>query len=127
MGRPYVLAENCLGREGSYYNASFFERFTKGLLNPAQTLEIPREALDQISDEDAKGWVTFIENHDQPRVRTFYPKGTSQDYQSLIKFQFVARGVPLIMYGTETGLAVPYHPKPPGIIWGRRVIRLIDR
>ncbi len=114
-GRPYVLKEICLGREGEYYNAGPFKRVTKGLLNPAQTLEIPRDSLDKISDEDAKGWVTFIENHDQPRVRTYYPNGTAQDYQSLIKFQFAARGVPLIMYGTETGLAVPYHPKHQGL------------
>ena len=114
-GRPYVLKEICLGRKGSFYNASPLERLTKDFLNPAQTLEIPREALDQVSDEETKGWVTFIENHDQPRVRTFYPTASSQDYQSLIKFQFIARGVPLIMYGTETGLAVPYHPKHQGL------------
>ncbi|NEQ98366.1 MAG: cyclomaltodextrin glucanotransferase [Cyanothece sp. SIO2G6] len=114
-GRPYVLKEICLGRQGSYYNASPLQRLVKNVLNPAKTLEIPSDSLDQISDEEAKGWVTFIENHDQPRVRSYYPNATSTDYQSLIKFQFMARGVPLVMYGTETGLAVPYHPDHQGL------------
>lgn len=114
-GRSYVLRENCLGRKGTYYNYTPLNYWAHRLLNPAQTLEIPKPALDAIPDEDAKGWVTFIENHDQPRLKSYYPQMSDRAYASLIEFQFVARGVPLIMYGAETALGVPYHPDHAGL------------
>ncbi|MBD2251482.1 cyclomaltodextrin glucanotransferase [Nostoc parmelioides FACHB-3921] len=114
-GRTYMLEETILGRKGNYYNYSFVRRIFHWLLNPAATLEISRKSLDSISDTDAKSWVTFSENHDLPRLKTRYINMSDSAYASLIKFQFVARGVPMIMYGMETGLAVPYHPKHKGL------------
>lgn len=114
-GRTYVLRENTLGRDGTYYNYSPVERTVHDLLNPAKTLEIPLSSLDVISDEHAKGWVTFVENHDKPRLKSYYPDISDEAYESLIEFQFAARGVPLVMYGTETALAVPYHPDHEGL------------
>lgn len=114
-GRSYVLQEITQGRDGQYYNANPLERLWHRIMNPAETLEVPREALDAIPDEEAKGWVTFIENHDQPRMFSFYPELSDRAYASLIKYQFAARGVPLIMYGEETGLGVPYHPDHEGL------------
>ncbi|MGK7877179.1 MAG: alpha-amylase family glycosyl hydrolase [Xenococcaceae cyanobacterium] len=114
-GRAFMLEQLSLGRKGIYYNYGPVERIFNRILNPAETLQIPRSSLDAVSDEEARGWVTFVENHDQPRVKTFYPDMSDEAYSSLIKFQFAARGVPLVMYGTETGLAVPYHPEHQGL------------
>ena len=114
-GRSYILRENVLGRESKYYNGAPWQRLIHWIFNPAETLEIPHKALDAVSDQEAQGWVTFVENHDQPRVKSFYPEMSDRAYASLVKFQFAARGVPLVMYGTETGLAVPYHPEHRGL------------
>lgn len=114
-GRTFILREANLGRQGFFYNLKGPERWIHKLLDPAETLEIPREALDQIPDHDAKGWVTFIENHDEPRLMTHFPDTTEEAYASLIKFMFVSRGVPMLMYGVETGLAVPYHLQHSGL------------
>jgi glycosidase len=114
-GRTYILRETTLGRKGSYYNYDSLSRFLHWVLNPAQTLEIPTASLDAIPNEEAKAWVTFVENHDKPRLKTYYPDISDEGYQSLIEFQFTARGVPLIMYGTETALAIPYHPEHDGL------------
>ncbi len=113
-GRAFILQEATLGRKGSYYKYGPLRRALHWLLNPGETLQIPRSSLNKISDEDARGWVTFVENHDLPRLKAFYPELSDRAYSSLIKFQFVARGVPMIMYGAETGLAAPYHPKHRG-------------
>ena len=114
-GRAFILRELTLGRKGTHYHENSIQRLGHKILNPADTLEIPRSSLELVTDEEAKGWVTFVENHDQPRVRTFYPQMSDEAYESLIKFQFTARGVPLVMYGEETGLAVPYHPEHEGL------------
>lgn len=114
-GRTYILQETVLGHQGKYYNYGPWQRLWHWILNPAQTLEIPRTSLNTISDREAKGWVTFVENHDQPRMTSFYPNLSDRAYTSLVKFQFVSRGVPLVMYGTETGLGVPYHPEHEGL------------
>ncbi len=114
-GRTYILKENTLGHDGEYYNLGPLGKVFNWISNPASTLEIPRESLDLISDDEAKGWVSFIENHDQPRLKTYYPDMSDRAYSSLIKFQFAARGVPLIMYGTETALGVPFHPEHEGL------------
>lgn len=114
-GRAYILRENNLGRDGTYYNFTTVQRWWHDLFNPAGTLEIPPESLDIVPDDEAKGWVTFVENHDEPRLPTFYSDFRDRDYQSLIEFQFVARGVPLIMYGAETALGVPHHPDHAGL------------
>ena len=114
-GRTYILRETTLGREGTYYNYDAISRFLHWVFNPAQTLEIPTASLDAIPNEEAKGWVSFVENHDKPRLKTYYPEITDQGYESLIEYQFMARGVPLIMYGTETALGIPYHPEHEGL------------
>ena len=114
-GRTYVLREITLGHKGERYQESPLARLWHRILNPAETLEVPHSALEMISDEEAKGWVTFIENHDQPRLKSYYERVSDRAYVSLIKFQFASRGVPLLMYGTETGLAVPHHPDHEGL------------
>lgn len=114
-GRTYILRETTLGRKGTYYNYNSFNRFLHWVLNPAETLEIPKDSLDAISNEEAKAWVTFTENHDKPRLKSYYPDMSDEAYQSLIEFQFTARGVPLVMYGTETALGIPYHPEHEGL------------
>lgn len=114
-GRTYVLREITLGHQGHHYQESPLARLWHEILNPGETLEVPPSALDMIDDEEAKGWVTFIENHDQPRAKSYYPDMSDRAYASLIKYQFSARGIPLVMYGTETGLAVPYHPEHEGL------------
>ena len=113
-GRAFLLRETILGRKGCYYNYGPLRRAFNQSLNPAETLQIPPSSLNKISDQDAKGWVTFVENHDLPRLKSLYPNLSDRAYSSLIKFQFVARGVPMILYGAETGLAAPYHPKHTG-------------
>ncbi|MFZ9738896.1 MAG: alpha-amylase family glycosyl hydrolase [Prochlorotrichaceae cyanobacterium] len=114
-GRTYVLREITLGHQGQRHQDSPLAQLWHHFLNPADTLDVPPSALALIPDQEAKGWVTFIENHDQPRLKSYYPKMSDRAYASLIKFQFVAKGVPLLMYGTETGLAVPYHPDHEGL------------
>lgn len=114
-GRAEVLREMVLGRQGRYYNYPAPVRWLHRLLDPAETLEIPKRSLDVVSDEDARGWVTFVENHDEPRLLTQYPSMSPAAYDSLVKFVMTAPGVPMIMYGTETSLAVPYHPKHRGL------------
>ncbi len=114
-GRTEILRETTLGRQGRYYNYPPLQKFIHWVLNPAETLEIPRTALDSIPDEDGKAWVNFIENHDEPRLLTTYPEMSEQAYRSLIKFIFTSPGVPMLMYGVETGLALPYHPKHEGL------------
>ncbi|MEO0946747.1 MAG: alpha-amylase family glycosyl hydrolase [Cyanobacteria bacterium J06641_5] len=114
-GRVEVLREMVLGRQGRYYNYPAPIRWLHRLFDPSETMEIPKHSLDVVSDEDALGWVTFGENHDEPRLLTQYPEMSLAAYDSLMKFTMVAPGVPMIMYGTETALAVPYHPKHKGL------------
>lgn len=114
-GRTYVLRENALGLKGQYYNYSPLVAFAHRLLNPSESLEIPPRSLDVLGDEKAKGWVNFIEAHDLPRLFSNNPEMTEEAYASLIKFIFASPGVPLVMYGTETGLAVPHHIDHQGL------------
>ncbi|MGK7874222.1 MAG: alpha-amylase family glycosyl hydrolase [Xenococcaceae cyanobacterium] len=114
-GRTAILREATLGRKGTYYNYSPVEQFFHWLLDPSGTLEIPRRSLDLVSDDDAKGWINFVENNDEPRLLTASPQMSEEAYASLIKFTFISPGVPMIMYGLETGLAVHYHPEHKGL------------
>ncbi len=114
-GRSFMLQEATLGRDGHYYNLPPLQQFIHWLLDPGQTLDIPRKALDLIPDADMQGWVNFVENHDIPRLLTVFPDMTQQAYTSLIKYTFVTPGVPMLMYGVETGLAIPYHPDHAGL------------
>jgi len=110
-----VLRENGLGRQGQYYNYSPLAALFHRLLNPSESLEIPARSLDILGDEKAKGWVNFIETHDLPRLFSSKPQMSGEAYASLIKFIFTSPGVPLVMYGTETGLAVPHHIDHQGL------------
>lgn len=114
-GRTYVLRENTLGLKGQYYNYSPLVALFHRLLNPSESLEIPARSLDILGDEKAKGWVNFIETHELPRLFSNNPDMSVEAYASLIKFIFTSPGVPLVMYGTETGLAVPYHIDHQGL------------
>ena len=114
-GRTYVLRENLLGRKGQYYNYSPLVAFFHRLLNPSESLEIPPRSIDVLGDEKAKGWVNFIETHELPRLFSNNPDMSGEAYASLIKFIFASPGVPLVMYGTETGLAVPHHIDHQGL------------
>lgn len=114
-GRTYMLREHALGHAGQYYNYSTPELILHQVLNPSESLEIPRLSLDLIPDRDARGWINFIESHDQPRLFSNDPNMTKQAYRSLIAFTLVSPGVPMLMYGVETGLAVPYHIDQQGL------------
>jgi glycosidase len=113
-GRAFILRQLCLGRQGISYTQRWY-RWLQTLLNPAATLSIPKEALDQVSDEQARGWVTYVESHDVPRLMSAYPDLSDTAYGSLVKFQFIARGVPMITYGAEIGLGIPYNPGNIGL------------
>lgn len=108
-GRTMVLREDSLGQQGQYYNYSLPEKLLHFVLNPSQSLEIPRSSLDQVAPEDAQAWINFLEAANQTRLLTYYPQMTQTAYASAIKFLFTSPGVPLLFYGVETGLAVPYH------------------
>jgi glycosidase len=108
-GRTYVLRENILGQKGQYFNYSPAEKILHRILNPSESLEIPRSSLRHVQDQDARGWINFIEHPDQPRLLSQRPKVSDQAYASLLKFLFASPGVPMLLYGTETNLAVPYH------------------
>lgn len=114
-GRIAVLRDLILGKQGHYYSQNPLQRFVHQLFDPAETLEVPPNILDVVADADAKGWVNFVENHDEPRLLTEHPQMSEQAYASLMKFIFVSPGVPMLMYGVESGLAVPYHLEHAGL------------
>lgn len=108
-GRSEVIRESILGKEGRYYNYSLFNKAFHRILNPSEVLEVPRQALNQVNEADVQGWITFVENHDQNRLLSDHPNLSDRAYASTIKFILASMGTPLVMYGVETGLAVPYH------------------
>ena len=116
-GRTIVLREDALGKEGQYYNYSLPQKLLHFILNPSESLEIPRSSLDQVQEADAQAWINFLEASNQARLLSYYPKMTETAYASALKFIFMSPGIPLLFYGTETGLAVPYqidHRSPFG-------------
>ena len=108
-GRTIVLREDALGKLGQYYNLALPEKLLHFILNPSQSLEIPRSSLEIVQEADAKAWINFLEAPNQTRLLTYYPKMTEKAYASAIKFIFTSPGIPLLFYGVETALAVPYH------------------
>lgn len=52
---------------------------------------------------DPNRLVTFLDNHDLPRILTAC-NGDPERVERALTFQFAARGVPAITYGTESGL-----------------------
>ena len=108
-GRSEVMRESILGKDGRYYNYSPFNKVFHHILNPSQVLEVPRSSLDRVDTADVKAWITFVENHDQNRLMSDHPELSDRAYASNIKFIFSSMGTPMLMYGVETGLAVPYH------------------
>lgn len=63
----------------------------------------------------SKSWITSLETHDAPRMRTFRHQMTNQQYAAMIAFHFIGRGVPMINYGAEIGLSVPPLPRNNGL------------
>ncbi len=108
-GRVYVLKERLLGHQGQYYTDPLPLHWLHRSLNPSQSLEIPRSHLDQVTPAGLQSWLTFVEHPDQPRLLSAHPEVSELAYASLIKFMMVSAGIPMIDYGTETGLAIPHH------------------
>lgn len=108
-GRAAVMRELSLGRQGDYYNYGWFSRLWHKILNPSESLQVPRRSLDLIPDAEAKDWINFVEIRDRPRLRSTYPDLSDRAYASALAFSFIGPGVPMLTYGVETGLAVPHH------------------
>ncbi|MEO0947595.1 MAG: alpha-amylase family glycosyl hydrolase [Cyanobacteria bacterium J06641_5] len=108
-GRAAVMRELSLGRQGEYYNYGWFSRLWHKALNPSESLQVPRQALDLIPDGDPNTWISFLETRDRPRLFSIYPNLSERAYASAMAFGFIGPGVPLLTYGVETGLAVPHH------------------
>lgn len=112
-GRTAVLRKTILGREGL---APFLPRLVGRLLNISNILEVPPASLAAVTDAEARGWVTCIENHDLPRLQTADPQVSDTAYASLLRFILASPGVPMLAYGVETGLAMPYHIDHRGLL-----------
>ncbi|MEB3276147.1 MAG: alpha-amylase family glycosyl hydrolase, partial [Cyanobacteriota bacterium] len=87
------------------------------LANPAGVLTGVQNAakLFPVNYAASKSWLTSLETHDAPRLRTFRHQMSDSQYGAMIAFHFVARGIPLINYGAETGLSVPPLPRNSGL------------
>jgi len=85
--------------------------------NPGGVLKGVQNAtpLFPINYPASKSWITSLETHDAPRMRTFRHQMTNQQYAAMIAFHFIARGVPMINYGAEIGLSVPPLPRNNGL------------
>ncbi|MFZ5482549.1 MAG: alpha-amylase family glycosyl hydrolase [Myxococcota bacterium] len=69
-------------------------------------------SLDDAYD-DPGGLVTFLDNHDTPRVLTACGGQVDRVWDAL-RFQFAVRGTPQITYGTEVGLTGAKEPENRG-------------
>lgn len=85
--------------------------------NPARILTGVQNSttLFPINYPASKSWITSLETHDAPRIRTFRHQMTDSQYAAMIAFHFVARGVPMINYGAESGISVPPLPRNNGL------------
>lgn len=85
--------------------------------NPARILTGVQNSttLFPINYPASKSWITSLETHDAPRIRTFRHQMTDAQYAAMIAFHFVARGVPMINYGAEIGISVPPLPRNNGL------------
>ena len=85
--------------------------------NPAGVLTGTQDSttLFPINYPASKSWITSLETHDAPRMRTFRHQMSDPQYAAMVAFHFVARGVPMINYGAETGLSVPPLPRNSGL------------
>jgi len=85
--------------------------------NPAMVLTGVRNStpLFPVNYPASKSWITSLETHDAPRMRTFRHQMTDAQYAAMIAFHFLARGVPMINYGAEIGLSVPPLPRNSGL------------
>jgi len=122
MGRYFARDRGWLGR------APYIRRLVLGdnegsplpeavrqSLNPAGLFHLSEQARQVLTPEVARGLVTFLENHDFPRLRTQYPDMTDAAYRSALRFLFTVRGVPVLVYGAETGLGLPWDPRHNGL------------
>jgi cyclomaltodextrin glucanotransferase len=72
--------------------------------------------------KDARGLVTFIDNHDIARLR-----GEGMSYRAMrqaVALMFAARGIPSVFYGLEQDL---FYPGDPGDPYNRPMMRSFDR
>lgn len=85
--------------------------------NPASVLTGVQNStvLFPINYPASKSWITSLETHDAPRMRTFRHRMSDSQYAAMIAFHCVARGVPMINYGAEIGLSVPPLPRNKGL------------
>jgi len=68
------------------------------------------------SNTDAsKSWITYLNGHDIPALRSFRPGMNDAHYGALVAFLMTARGVPMITWGGEFGLSVPPLPHNNGL------------
>lgn len=69
-----------------------------------------------------EGLVTFLDNHDLPRIRTRCHDDAGRLGRALI-FQMLSRGVPALTYGTEAGLQGGEEPHNRGdMVFGRTLL-----
>ena len=85
--------------------------------NPAGVLTGVRnsQTIFPVNYLPSKSWITSLETHDAPRLRTFRHQMSDAQYAAMIAFHFLARGVPMINYGAEIGLSVPPLPRNSGL------------
>lgn len=87
----------------------------KRVLNLGGVLEVPPSAREVAPFSSSAAWGLFIENHDLPRLRTQFPRMTDAAYLSAIAFVLTSPRVPILTYGTETALGVPWDPRERGL------------
>lgn len=70
-------------------------------------------SLDRLYPDAAKNLVTFVDNHDLPRVASACGNDIASIEQALA-FQLTARGTPSFTYGTESGMQGAKEPENRG-------------
>ncbi len=106
-GRPWVLRHLLTPRPPD-------RTIWQKLLDPGAVLVPPQSAREKVTYAEAASWMLFLENHDLPRLRTLYPEMSDEAYLSALAFILMAPRVPLLEYGVETGLGVPWDPRERG-------------
>lgn len=106
-GRPWVIRHLLTPRPPD-------RTIWQKLLDPGAVLVPPESAREKIPYAESASWMLFLENHDLVRLRTKYPEMSDEAYLSALAFILMAPRVPLLEYGVETGLGVPWDPRERG-------------
>lgn len=106
-GRPWVIRHLLTPRPPD-------RTIWQKLLDPGAVLVPPQSAREKIPYAESASWMLFLENHDLVRLRTEYPEMSDEAYLSALAFILMAPRVPLLEYGVETGLGVPWDPREKG-------------